>query len=337
LGVRYVLEGSVRKARNRVRITGQLIDTATGAHIWADRIDGALDDIFELQDQVASSVAGAIEPKLRLAEIERATRKPTDNLDAYDLYLRAVAQTHKYTEEGMREAVELTKKAQAIDPSYAPAAAMIGWCRYFQRIQGWSSVSDAEIAEAVLQARQAIEAGRDDPDVLAMAGTTLWIFAADRAAAAGAIDRALLLNPNSAFAWTARGGLLWGQNELASSIESSQRAVRLSPLDPLAFLFTTGLALAHLSAERYEEAIEWADRALQTAPRYIVPMRLKLACLAHLGRIDEARELLTRVLALQPWLTIAAWKASIGATSIFSPEFVALYIDGLRKAGLPEA
>ena len=162
LGVRYVLEGSVRKGGSQVRITGQLIDTATGAHIWADRFDGALDDIFELQDQVASSVVGAIEPKLRQSEMERAARKPTESLDAYDLYLRAVAQTHKFTEESLREAVALAKNARAIDPSYAPAAALIAWCRMLQRGQSLGAVSDAEIVEAVVLARQAIEAGRDD-------------------------------------------------------------------------------------------------------------------------------------------------------------------------------
>ena len=135
--MRYVLEGSVRKAGNRVRITGQLIDAATGAHIWADRFDGALDDIFELQDQVAASVVGAIEPKLRQAEIERATRKPTDSLDAYDLYLRALAQFHRYTEASVRDAVALLRRALAIDASYSPAAAMIGWCRVHERVQGW--------------------------------------------------------------------------------------------------------------------------------------------------------------------------------------------------------
>ena len=137
LGVRYVLEGSVRKASNRVRITGQLIDATTGAHIWADRFDGALDDIFELQDQVASSVAGAIEPKLRQSEIERASRKPTENLTAYDLYLRALAQSYRDTEEGLAEAVVLARQALAIDPSYSPAAAMVGWCQVLQRAQGW--------------------------------------------------------------------------------------------------------------------------------------------------------------------------------------------------------
>src|SRR5262249_15252574 len=147
LGVRYVLEGSVRKAGNRVRITGQLIDTTTGAHIWADRFDGALDDILELQDQVASSVAGAIEPKLRKSEIERASRKPTANLTVYDLYLRALAQGYRYTEEGLAEAVGFARQALAMDPSYAPAAAMVCWCRGPRRLQGWGLVAAAGVAE----------------------------------------------------------------------------------------------------------------------------------------------------------------------------------------------
>src|ERR1700746_4064628 len=164
LGVRYVLEGSVRKGGNRVRITGQLIDTTSGAHIWADRFDGALDDIFDLQDQVASSVAGAIEPKLRQSEIERANRKPTANLTAYDLYLRAVAQSYRYTEEGLAEAVALARQALAIDPSYASAAALVGWCRGLQRAQGWGALSDEDISEGCRLARQELEAERDDAE-----------------------------------------------------------------------------------------------------------------------------------------------------------------------------
>src|SRR6516164_6628998 len=160
LGVRYLLEGSVRKAGNRVRITGQLIDTTTGAHFWADRFDGALDDIFELQDQVASGIAGAIVPKLRQSEIDRAARKPTANLDAYDLYLRALAQSYRFTEEGFAEAIVLARQALAIDPSYARAAALVGWCRGQQRAHGWGALSADDVAEACRLARQALEAER---------------------------------------------------------------------------------------------------------------------------------------------------------------------------------
>jgi adenylate cyclase len=335
LGVRYVLEGSVRKGGSRVRITGQLIDTATGAHIWADRFDGALDDIFELQDQVASSVVGAIEPKLRQSEIERATHKPTDSLDAYDLYLRAIAQFHKYNEDGMREAVALAKNALAIDPSYAPAAAMIGLCRVRQRMQGLGAVSEAEVAEAVLLAKQAIEGGRDEPDALSMAGSTISFLAGEHATAIGAIDRALALNPNSAQAWSVRGWVLGWQNRPDAAIEAHQEAIRLSPLDPLAYSSTGGLAFAHMEAGRHQEAIEWADRTLHAQPRYIPAMRIKLVCLAYLGRVDDTNDWLKRVLAVQPGLTIAAWKASFAAT-VFSPEILTLYANGLRKAGVPD-
>jgi TolB-like protein/class 3 adenylate cyclase len=193
LGVGYVLEGSVRKSGQRVRITAQLIDTTTGAHVWTDRFDGALDDIFELQDQIASSVVGAIEPKLRQSEIERAARKPTERLDAYDLYLQALAHFHRYTEEDVSQVITLLKRALAIDPSYSPAAAMIGWCRAFQRVQGWGPVSDEEVAEGVHLARRAIEAGRDDPDTLWMAGQTVAALVGDHPTAASAIDRALVL------------------------------------------------------------------------------------------------------------------------------------------------
>ena len=335
LGVRYVLEGSVRKGGNRVRITGQLIDTATGGHIWADRFDGALDDIFELQDQVASSVVGAIEPKLRQSEIERAIHKPTDSLDAYDLYLRAIAQFHKYDEEGMRDALALAKNALAIDPSYAPAAAMIGLCRVRQRMQGLGAVSETEVTEAVLLAKRAIEGGRDEPDALSMAGSTISFLAGEHATAMGAIDRALALNPNSAQAWSVRGWVLGWQNRPDRAIEAHQEAIRLSPLDPLAYSSTGGIAFAHMEAGRYEEAIEWADRTLHAQPRYIPAMRIKLVCLAYLGRSDDTNDWLKRVLAVQPGLTIAAWQASFAAT-VFAPEILALYADGLRKAGVPE-
>src|SRR5215831_16043234 len=173
LGVRYVLEGSVRKAGNRVRITGQLIDTTTGAHIWADRFDGALDDIFELQDQVASGVVGAIEPRLRSAEIERAIRKPTESLDAYDLYLRALAEFRKWSPEGWRDAIDLLGRALAIDPRYAPAAGLFAWCRVLQLTnRAMASHSEEDLSEGVRFARRAIEEGKEDPDALWMGGWT---------------------------------------------------------------------------------------------------------------------------------------------------------------------
>jgi len=333
LGVRYVLEGSVRKAGNRVRITGQLIDTATGAHIWANRFEGTFDDIFELQDQVASNVAGAIEPKLRQSEIERARRKLTANLTAYDLYLHALAQSYRYTEEGAAEAVVLAQQALAIDPSYAPAAALVGWCRYQQRVQGWGALSDEDVVEACRLARQALEAERDDADTIWQAAWTLFLLAGEAAMAEAALDRALALNPNAAHAWSARGFIRAVRNQPEAAIEALERARRLSPFDPYSFFYASNIAAAHFAARRFEQTIEWADRALHDQPRLVPAMRIKVAALAHLGRLDAARAELSRVLAIDPKLTIARfreyahWAAS---------EILELLVTGLRLAGLPE-
>src|SRR6516164_4597095 len=323
LGVRYVLEGSVRKAGNRVRITGQLVDATTGAHIWADRFDGALDDIFELQDQVASNVAGAIEPKLRRSEIERASRKPTTNLTAYDLYLRALAQSYLFTEEGHAEAVVLARQALAIDPSYAPAAAMVGRCRGHQRFQGWRALSADDVAEACRLARQALETERDDAETISQAAWTLFFFAGEAAMAAAALDRALALNPNAAHAWLARGIIHARRNQPEAAIEALERARRLSPFDPLAFVNTLNTALAHLAARRFEQAIEWVDRTLHEQPRLVGAMRVKVVANAHLGRLNEARLELSRVLAIDPKLTIAGFRAF---AHFSAPEFLELWV-----------
>jgi TolB-like protein/class 3 adenylate cyclase len=334
LGVRYVLEGSVRKGGNRVRITGQLIDTATGAHIWVDRFDGSLDDIFELQDQIASSVVGAIEPRLRQSEIERTSRKPTANLDAYDFYLRALAQFHRYTDEGFAETVALLEQALAIDPSYAPAAALVGACRIFQGVQGWGALSDADISAAVRLARQALEAGRDDAETVAHAAFTLFYFPGETAMAMAALDRALALNPNAATAWVVRGAIHALRNQSEPAIEACDRALRLSPFDPLGFWFSVVPAIAHLLAGRFEQAIEWADRSLHDQPRYNPARRCKIVANAHLGRLDEARAELGRMLAIDPGATIARYRASVARSA--APEYIDVVAAGLRLAGLPE-
>ncbi len=334
LGVRYVLEGSVHKAGNRVRITGQLIDTATGAHIWADRFDGALDDIFELQDQVAGSVVGAIEPKLRQSEIDRAIRKPTASLDAYDLYLRGLAEFHKFTEAGMAQAAVLLQGVLEIDPLYASAAAMLAHCRGNQLAYGWCRVSDTQIREAARLAEQAIAMGRDDPDALSMAAWAVSYFSGAHGTAASALDRALMLNPSSAHAWMASGYVLYLRNWPEAAIEAFHRAFRLSPLDPLNYQFAGGIAFAHLSAGRYAEAAEWADRSLNERLQWLPGLRVKVVALAHLDRIAEARELLHQVLVFQPDLRIAGLNAYPGMT--VTPEIFSMWTEGFRKAGLPE-
>jgi adenylate cyclase len=333
LGVRYVLEGSVRKAGNRVRITGQLIDTTTGAHIWVDRFDGALDDIFELQDRVASGVAGAIEPKLRQSEIKRASRKPAANLTAYDFYLRALAQSYRFTEEGVAEAVVLARQALAIDPSYTPAAALVGSCRGLQRLEGWGALSADDVAEAVRLARQALEAGRDDAETIRGAALTLFLLTGEAAMAAAALDRALALNPNAAHAWLIRGNIHALRNQPEAAIEAIERARRLSPFDPYTFHCAVNIAYAHLAARRFEQAIEWADRALHEQPRLVGAMRVKVVANAHLGHLDTARAELGRVLAVDPKLTIAGYRERAHHAA---PEFLELFVTGLRLAGLAE-
>jgi len=334
LGVRYVLEGSVRKAANRVRITGQLIDTTTSAHIWADRFDGTLDDIFELQDQVASSVVGVIEPKLRQSEIERATRKPTESLDAWDLYLRALAQFQKLTEPDLRAAIASLTQALAIDPYYALAAAAIGWCRLFQVFTG-SVLSATEIAESVRLATQVVETGKDQPDALWMAAYTLSVFTGAHGTAAGMIDQALALNPNSANAWCIRGWVGAMQDRADLAIEALQRAMRLSPLDPQHWAFVGGMSFAYLVGRRFEEAVDWADRYICEQPRLGSGYRIKAVACAHLGRVQQAQECARRILELHPAFTITEWQHTY-AGHLCSPETLAMCVDGLRKAGLPE-
>jgi adenylate cyclase len=334
LGVRYVLEGSVRKAGNRVRITGQLIDTTTGAHIWADRFDGLLDDIFELQDQVASSVAGVIEPTLRKAEFQRASRKPTENLNAYDLYLRALALRDTHTDESVAEAIALLKRALAIDPNYAPAKALIGWSRVHQASHGRSPPSEAEQAEAAALAREALDNGKDDPDTLWMAGFTLMSYAGQRDVAAAAVDRALTLNPNCALAWAVRGYVSLSLDQTGLAIEALERAMRLSPLDSLRRAFTNGIASAHLRERRYEQALDWAERTLREEPNYRGALLHKIVASAHLGQTEKARATLQQWIESQPGITIARWSAF--RSRVFSPERMSICVEGLRKAGLPE-
>jgi adenylate cyclase len=333
LGVRYVLEGSLRKAGNRVRITGQLIDTTNGAHIWADRFDGALDDIFELQDEVASNVVGAIEPKLRQSEIERAVHKPTESLSAYDLYLRALAQFWKWTPDGWREAIELLQRALVLDPSYAAAAGLFAWCRVVEGAR--RPVSAQERDDGALLARLAIEKGSEDPDALWMGGWGVLILAGERAAGLSAMERSLVLNPNCALGWCFLG---WAQSYYKRStlaIEALQRAIRLSPLDPQPWVFYGGLAHAHFAAGRYEEAIEWADQALHAQPRSTAVVGIKAAACGQLDRLEEGNEYVRRFCALNPgWSTATGLREVMG--KIISPEFLDVWIEGLRKAGLPE-
>ena len=322
----------MRKAGNRVRITGQLIDTTTGAHIWADRFEGALDDIFELQDQVASNVVGAIEPKLRKSEIERAARKPTENLDAYDLYLRALAEFRKWTIHGWRDTIMLLRRALALDPAYAPAAGLFAWCRILQKTN--NAITDQEIEEGIGLARKAIDFGNEDPDALWMGGWGLLMLAGERAAGLSAMQRAVALNPNCAYAWNFLGWSYAYFNESAPATEALLRAMRLSPFDPQSWMFAGGFAYARFAAGRYEEAIEFADRAVHAQPRATAVLTVRIAAYGNLARLEHGRECVKRLQETDMWSRVVAFRKV--AAKMLSPEVVALYLEGLRKAGLPE-
>ena len=333
LGVRYVLEGSVRKAGNRVRIAGQLIDSTTGAHVWVDRFEGTLDDIFELQDRVASGVVGAIEPRLRRAEAERAVRKPTASLDAYDLYWRAQAQAYKRTRESLAESIRLARLALELDPAYGPAMSRIALSRGMQRQRNWIPPSGLEAEEGIAMARQAIAAAGDDPWVLDFAGLALAQLAGDNDAALSALDRAIVLNPNFALAFGHRAVVLSYLNRPDEAIRSAHQAIRLSPLDPAIFSFYQALARAELAAGRYEAGLSWAEAALRENGG-MPALRLKLSLCGYLGRHEEARACLSRVGEFHCEPTIAGIMRAVPKGVV--PELAARVAEGLRKAGLPE-
>ncbi len=334
LGVRYVLEGSVRKAGNRVRIAGQLVDTTTGAHVWADHFDGALDDIFDLQDRVTASVAGIIEPKLRHVEMERARRKPTERLDAYDLYLRALAQ-FRGSYDHNREALRLLRRAFEIDPHYAAPYGLAAWCYHYQRVRGWVSPSDPALAEGIRMAKRAASLGKDDSETLWMAGLTLAASGGDLEGGLALIDRALSLNPSSANAWRVSGVVRAYLGDTEKAIAHLERSARLSPLDAFAFLWSMGFMLAHFMAGRYEEASAWCDKTLHEAPDHPPALRMKAATCGLLGRLDEGRAWVERLLAVNPDTTVSSMRLYYGAL-MKKPGCLEAFLDGLRKAGLPE-
>jgi len=333
LGVRYVLEGSVRKAAGRVRITGQLIDAATGAHLWADRFDGSLEDIFELQDQVTASVVGAVAPKLEEAEIERAHRKPTEKLDAYDHYLRGLAMVSQYTKATNKEAFQFFSNAIALDPQYASAYAMATRCIMLRGQNGWLSNPQREIAEGLQLGRRALELGRDDPLVLAVGGYALAYLAHDLDTGAVFIERSLSLNANCAMAWLYSGAVqvLLGESDLG--IAHVSRAQRLSPLDPTQPQFMAVIAFGHLCAGRFDEAARCAESAFRDQPNLLTPLLILTASLAHLGRREDARRLVPEILRLSPSYRISRAK---DRAPFRRPEHLAVLTDGLRLAGLPE-
>jgi len=333
LGVRYVLEGSVRKSADRVRITGQLIDATTGAHLWADRFDGILANIFDLQDQVTMSVVGAIAPKLEQAEIERAKRKPTESLDAYDFFLRGMAAFHQFNKAANTEALAFFVRAIELDPNFAPAYGMAARC-YLQRIGfGWVADRQREAAEAEKLARRAADLGKDDAVALSAAGFVLVNVVGDLEYGDTLIDRALALNPNLAGGWhfSALAKAFLGQTEIA--IERASRAMRLSPQDPQQFGMKINMAWAHFFACHYDEAFSWAQAAVREQSNFFMAIAVTAASAALAGKTEEAAKAMARLRELNPTLRVSNLKSFM---PIFRTQGFEQWSEGLKKAGLPE-
>jgi len=333
LGVRYVLQGSVRKAGSRVRITGQLIDASTGAHLWADRFDGKLKDVFDLQDQVTTSVIGAIAPKLEQAEIERASRKLTESLGAYDYFLRGMAAFHKYTKEANNEALVLFSRAIEIDPNFASAHAMSARCYLQRRGYGWVTDHAREVGETARLARRAADLGREDADALSSAGLALAVVVGDLDDGAALIDRALTLNANLTWAWLSSGFVKAFIGEAETAINHAARAMRLSPHDPQMFAMLTATAFGHFLAGRNVEALSWAEAAVRELPVFVMANCVVAASSALAGKPEEAAKAMAHVRQLNPTLRLTNLKdlAPIRRSVDFNR-----WSEGLRRAGLPE-
>ena len=333
LGVRYVLEGSVRKAGARVRITGQLVNAVTGAHVWADRFDGELADIFDLQDQVTTKVVGAIAPKLEQAEIERAKRKPTESLDAYDYFLRGMAAFYQFAKPSNEVALTLFSRAIELDSDFAAAYGMAARCYLQRKGFGWVGDREREIAEAERLARRAADLGRDDALALCNAGFALVVVVGALDEGAALIDKGLALNPNLAWAWffSALAKAWLGQPEIA--IAHAARAIRQSPQDTQMFGMQAAAAFGHFVAGRYDEAFASAEVAVREQLNFLTGQCVLAASGALAGKLPAAEKAMANVRRLNPALRMSNLKDFL---PFARQEDFDRWAEGLRKAGLPE-
>jgi adenylate cyclase len=330
LGVRYVLEGSVRKASGKVRITGQLIDAVTGAHIWADRFERDLTDVFALQDEVTVAVVSAVQPKLLQTEIAMATRRRPENLTAYDVFLQATQQHYLTTSEGSAEAIRLAHLALELDPGFARAAVLAGVCHSNNVVLGFTNDPQFERREAVRLLRLALSIDDGDADTLARVALISAFMVGDCESEIEMADRAVALNPNSYLAWNCRGHVHRVAGLPNEAVRSFERAIRMSPIDPRLHQSLVGMGMAFVELRRFEEAVATVKKALRQNPSYSPAYRCLASAFAHLGRHAEAREVAARVLDFDPSFTISAWIARGGQSN------GKLLIEGLGKAGLPE-
>ncbi|WOH78214.1 adenylate/guanylate cyclase domain-containing protein [Bradyrhizobium sp. BEA-2-5] len=329
LGVRYVLEGSVRKAAGKVRITGQLIDAVTGTHIWADRFERDLTDIFALQDEVTVAVVSAIQPKLLQIEIGLSARRP-ENLTAYDFYLRAMQQHYLMTADGLAEAIRLAHRALELDPRFGFVAALAGLAHMQNILWGHAVDPQFDRKEAVRLLRLALSIDDGDAETLAWVSLTSAYMVGDCESEIELADRAVALNPNSYRAWTARGSVYRVAGLPDEAVRSFERAIRLSPLDPRLPITFVGMGMAFIELRRFDEAIAAANKCRRQNASYSLAYRCLASAFAHLGRDAEAREAAALLLQLDPAFTISAMIARGGYPN------AQLLIEGLQKAGLPE-
>jgi len=331
LGVRYVLKGSVRRARDRVRISAQLIDAVTGAHLWADHYDGVVQDVFDLQDQITTNVVGAIEPSIRAAEIDRARRKRPESLDAYDLVMQALPHVWSLDPVSNEKATRLLDEALGLDPAYPLALSLSAWCCGQRAVYNWSPNPDAERQEAIGRAQAAADLAEEDPFVLTVLGAALTITRQYRAGLL-AVEKALALDPSSAWAWNRSGYLHIHFDRPDEAIDHFQRAIRLSPFDPMIFNSYFGIGTAHFVAGRYADSVDWCERALLTNPKALWINRTLAPAYVFTGRREEGEASVRSLLEAYPGLTIPA----VRSAQALSPRVLDRLSEGLKQAGLPE-
>lgn len=332
LGVRYVLEGSVRKVGNRVRITGQLVEAETGVHLWADKFDGALEDVFDLQDKITEAVVGIIEPSLRRAEIERARRKRPESLGAYDLYLRALPYFASAMPEDANVGMRLLEEALKLDPGYAPAHAYMAWGLEMRVFRG--SFDKVDATASLRHARAVLAHATDDAMSLSIAALVVLHLGRDFEAASGAINRALSINGSNATALYLGAHIHAYDGDCAIAEDYANRALRLSPFDPLCYEAYAARGFVRFRERRYDEAAASFAKAVQLNPRFSALYAMHVAALAMADRIDESKSIARRLLELQPGFRIGPLEGLIGG--MLRPEIVSGLVTGLRKADLPE-
>lgn len=333
LGVRYILEGSVRRSANQIRISGQLVEAATSVQLWTERFDGVIEDVFKFQEQMTAQVVGALVPQLHQIEMDRAVRKPTQRLDAYDVYLRARTHALRGTREDSEAALRLYLRAIELDPDYAAAYARAATHYSMRRANHWAPLDPADIANAERLARRAWALDQNDPAALGAAGIALALAVRDLDSGAAYVERALALDSNGADQWMHSAWIHVWSGQYDEGIERFQRAMRLSPVDHSLYEMEAGVAYGHYFTGRYDEATLWAARALQKRKDSHIALRIGAAAAAMAGKLAEAKHLCARLRAVDPMLTLSNLPDVLGPYR--DPDYPVRYTEGLRRAGLP--